>query len=217
MLFNNNYTSSTHVFPNKGWTIYLGNKKQNRLKTNKIYEHITQYDSLHYWQNKLYCHDPTHIDWPAPGRTLSALPYNLHQWSVKHATGHFGNGVKLKLWEHQSDNDCLFWDLQETPQHILRCTHPKVQQTWQSSLAQLQAKLHSLKTEPTITTTGAQPNLCLPCHRTIQYTNNNLLDGTPCSSDISPHTGRTPKLNTTNPSTANYHPDDGPRKSSDNY
>ena len=49
-------------FPDEGWTIYLGNEKQNRIKINKIYEHITQYDSLHYWQNKLHYHDSTHIN-----------------------------------------------------------------------------------------------------------------------------------------------------------
>ena len=46
-----------------------------------------------------------------------------------------------------------FCGLHETPQHTLCCTHPKVEQTWQSSPEQLKMKLSNLSTDPTLSST----------------------------------------------------------------
>ena len=107
--------------PNEGWTLYLGQHKQTHLDKNKIYEYLTKPDVMNYWTQKLHypATAPPTIQWDDLGSALRSLKPSMQRHAIKHATGHFGCGKPLQLWELQDHDEYPFCQLHKDPKHIL--------------------------------------------------------------------------------------------------
>ena len=116
--------------------------------TQQIYEFLTNSDTMNYWTQKLRY--PVELTPTIQRNDLGSALHNVNppmqRHAIKHTTGHFGCGKnKLLLWEHQDHDECPFFQLQEDPENILRCSDPT-----------LRLKMNTMNTDPQITSSVIQ-------------------------------------------------------------
>ena len=139
-------------FGNEGWSISLDGVKLSHLNFSRLYSHFWADTSFTYWSNKhkVDYTDVISIDWDNHGKALDSLSFAKRRRVVKHATGHFGNGIMMKRWGCQSHTECTMCSAPENPTHISRCPDPRSVDVWNKALTKLENSMLRKYTDPVL-------------------------------------------------------------------
>jgi hypothetical protein len=147
------YQPKPQRFADEDISLYLEGKKLSHLDPAKLYAHMWANNSMEYWANKhkIELVNAIEIDWDSCGRAIKSLQFARKRRLIKHATGHFGTGTKMRLWKFQDHDKCPSCDLKEDPPHILKCKDKRSKSVWNDSLDKLEKWMTKNKTDPHIT------------------------------------------------------------------
>jgi hypothetical protein len=151
-LYANNYIPLPQRFADEAITLILEGKKISHLDPKKLYAHMWANKSIDYWANKhkIDFSNAIEIDWEVCGKAIRSLTFAKKRRMIKHATGHFGVGTKMKLWKFQEHDKCPMCDLREDPPHIIKCKDKRSRTAWNDALINLQKWMEANKTDPHI-------------------------------------------------------------------
>ena len=151
-ILHDGYSPSPQRFGDEGWSVSIQGRKLSHLDHHDLYKHMWANTAQNYWaeKHKIEVLDILTIDWDACGEAIRSLSFPKRRRIVKHATGHFGIGKMLRLWDQQDHEECPLCQQRETADHVLRCKDQRAMSMWSTSLQKLETWMEKKYTNPDV-------------------------------------------------------------------
>jgi hypothetical protein len=141
------YPSSTF-----GWTLWIGSRKLSSWDRQNLYNHARSTKILQHWSERRQIpqHLITNIDWEACQAAIKRLGLNKQLWIPKWLAGFAPVGKVLQRNKLQDHSECPRCTAFEDTNHVVLCTAPQAQKTWDASVSLLKTWLLKANTMPDI-------------------------------------------------------------------
>ena len=151
---NDQYTPAPQRFGDESWSLSYKGYKLSKLDYTRLYSKMWSGTAHTYWSKKHRIPPETAdmIDWEVCGDALGSLPFKERRRLIKHASGHFGIGTKMRQWGFQDHDECPLCQSSETAQHVLQCPDLRAATAWSATLLKLENWMITKQTDPVICT-----------------------------------------------------------------
>jgi hypothetical protein len=156
-----NYLNDTGHCPSpqrsedENWSISFQDNKLSRVDKKPLYDAVMEPTSKSYWQRRgnMSASNISTIDWELIGKAFTNLTTAKKRRVTKHASGHFGCGRMMQIWQLQDHAECHRCPEQdEDPPHILNCPAPSATLRWEKALTVLEVWMTAHHTMPELMT-----------------------------------------------------------------